>query len=564
MNSGEIGLQIRIRSSADMGAVENATQSLNSLGGETMTANLAMRQLWQSTHGFQLIAHGLARGDIPGLIQAMHGFRIEAHILGPMLAEIGGFAAGMAAPVVLAMKLMSDKTKELRGDIAAMYEEGKIGAETYKLEIERLDKASAKMAEDLKSDWDGVVKGIEAHNAAIKEAEERGAALDKAAEARMTAERKRDEQIALGKAKTPEEAAAITAGFKMKDEQAADQKKITDLENQMLRAKQAVADTADQERALADERDKKLRAVEEKERDAQAKIAAAGGTMKQFGAGGGVPAALPMEPALGPLGLLAPLASMLLSDVGGGSNKMLVKQQAEARAAAEDAKKFKETVSKEGEAEPASLTERRKKAEIDLATMEENVKAEEATLIGERAARQNEIRKMTAPLAAEANAAAQKVSLDQEALDALKEKAERSHDIGAFAAEIAAATKTLEKDTAAAAAAQEKYQRTLDTLNASAKDAEKSLVTHTSLLQQLLTEMRGTRAALERIPIGGGSTKTGMIGGPSALAPKDLGEAMSIFFDASGSKDAVTFDLFKQATLATQQMILQMRDLAGP
>lgn len=59
MNSGDIGLQIRIRSSADMGGVNEATQSMNALGGSATELTGGISQTMRVSREFDMVLRGL-------------------------------------------------------------------------------------------------------------------------------------------------------------------------------------------------------------------------------------------------------------------------------------------------------------------------------------------------------------------------------------------------------------------------------------------------------------------------------------------------------------------------
>ena len=569
MNSGDIGLQIRIRSSADMGGVNEATQSMTDLGTSSRELTGGLSSTMRVSREFDMVLRGMESGSMRGMLMSMRGLGMMAHQLGPAFLEVGGAAAGFAAPVILALKLMGDQTKQLQADIAAMYAEGKKGAETYKQELDRLNEANKKAADDLKSDFDTLKKGIEDHDKAVAQAKERADALNKAYDERAKAELERDKQVALSKAVTPEDEAKVNLTFKLQEEQLANQQKINALVSTKLAADIAIADVAKNERDLDAAHLDQVHKLTESRVDKEQKIAAAGDVFRTEGAGAEAPSKWSQMSALDRLIMTAksqlPGSGVSEVDVqaaqqpgGFQSNAALIDAQKKAAAAVEADKALQKRIASDQEGETTGVGETKRKAQLDLEKLTDEARAELATLTGERAAHQTEIRKATAPLAAAASAAAQKVSLDQEALDALKEKAEKSQDIGAFAKEISDATRTLAADTAAADAAQAKYQGTLDSMNASAKHSEQSLVTQTTLLKQLIDEVIKVKEGILRRPSDYGGAPAAA-GGKGATRP--LADALGQFFDALDETDSSMVHAVQTASRNQQDTDRAIRDI---
>jgi hypothetical protein len=99
MNAGEIGLQLRIRSSADVGAIGAATRSMTGLGDETKETVKGFGELMRGSREANMVLQGLERGGLSGTMQAMRGLQMMARSTGISFAELGSVIVGIAAPV---------------------------------------------------------------------------------------------------------------------------------------------------------------------------------------------------------------------------------------------------------------------------------------------------------------------------------------------------------------------------------------------------------------------------------------------------------------------------------
>ena len=563
MNSGDIGLQIRIRSSADMGGVNEATQSMNALGGSATELTGGISQTMRVSREFDMVLRGLESGSMRGMLMSMRSLGMLAHALGPLFVEAGATVAGVAAPVVLALKLMGDETKSLQADIRAMYAEGAHGAEVYKTTLASLEESNKKAVENTQKDLDALKKSIADNLAALAEMRARAKTIDDAAAAEAAARRGLTGEKALAKAGTPEEQAAAKATATFADQQAADQEKARQLLNEKLRAEQ------DKQRATDDmfAADNKGRAIrleqEQADRDAAEAAASAADMMAQSRKANAQPAWDRMSPTdkLRALGRTA-------TGVGGAENVAVagedaaklepgtIDAQKRARALKEGADKLRISTDKQLEEVGQVQTAAQKAIDENTTKIDETViraRTLGIDLEKESLQRASKIKEVTAPLAKEASDAASKADASQAALDAAKGAAMHSEKLDDNTKALDAMTKQAEQDKAAAAAAQDKYQSTVDRMTKASIDATQTADHTVALLTDLNTNIINLTGAIKSVGSSGGG----------AGATRDVGSAVVKTLDDFSATDSEMVSALASASQEQQDMARTIRNITN-
>jgi DNA repair exonuclease SbcCD ATPase subunit len=253
MTSNEVGLQIRIRSSADLDGVDSATRSMTGLGSESGNAAQSMRELYRSSHETEQILGGLERGGVGGAIQALRGLAGAAHTLGPAFLEGAAAAAVIAGPVLLAIKLMQDATADNEAAMKAMWQDAEDRAKRYKAEIEAVDKETKQFSEDLLTGLKEINDEMAATEKWHKAIEERQKAAATAARENLAAQLELAKQRELAGATTPEAQAEVERKYAGKKRDMEGQQHGDDLVNEQLRAEQTLKEKRAQEQAINDQ-----------------------------------------------------------------------------------------------------------------------------------------------------------------------------------------------------------------------------------------------------------------------------------------------------------------------
>jgi hypothetical protein len=565
MNSSEIGLQIRIRSSADMGGVNEATQSMTDLGGSAKELTGGISQTMRVSREFDMVLRGLESGSMRGMLMSMRGLGMLAHALGPMFLEAGGAVAGVAAPVVLALKLMGDETKSLQADIRAMYAEGAHGAEVYKTTLAALEESNKKAVENIQHDLDALKKSIADNLAALAEMRARSKTIDDARLAEEAARRGLGGEKALATAGTPEQQAVTKEAATFADQQAADQEKARQLLNEKTRAELDKQRGIDQMFA-AEEEARKIRLTQgQADRDAAEAAASAKDMLAQSGKENAQPAWDRMSPGdkLRALGRTA-------TGTGGAENVALAGEEtAKLDPGTIDAQK-KAAAMKKAADELRKFTDKqleelgKLQTEVQKSIDEQNTKIEETVIkartLGvdlerEGLQRAAKIKEVAAPLAKAASDAASKADTSQAALDAARGAALHSNKLDDNTKAIDAMAKEAERDKAAAAAAQDKYQAATDRLTKASLDATKTTDHTATLLADLNTNIINLTGAIKSSGSRGGAEAP-----KGAGATRPLADALGSFFDDLDATDTSMVTAIQTASRNQQDMARTIRD----
>jgi hypothetical protein len=209
-NSHEIGLQVHIRSSADLGAVEQSTQAVNRMGTEARETRSGLHELGRSGLETREIITGLgeaSEGGTRGMMGLAHAFR---GFIGLMRTAVG--ASGPIGLAIVAIGTLIGLFLALRGhaeDAGKGLEKTGEGADKAKTSLDKLTDDTLK---DLEKQLDAISKGADR---AVKEIEELEKAADKVAKAKQELE---EAKINASDA-TPEAKEAAVAALKRQGEQ---------------------------------------------------------------------------------------------------------------------------------------------------------------------------------------------------------------------------------------------------------------------------------------------------------------------------------------------------------
>ena len=533
MNAGEIGLQLRIRSSADTSALGDATRSMTGFGDESKVAAGTLRELSMTGREANMVFSGLERGGLSGTMQAMRGMQMLARTLKVDFLELAPTIAAVAAPFLVAMKMMGDRVKENEADIAYMFKNSVSAAKLYQDTLEGLEKANAKMTEKMVKDFEDVQKAIAATSAALVDLRTHSDAVAKADSEAAVAKVDLEKQKALAAGK-PEDRERISTEFEFRKQQIADEQKISELFSTKARAKE---DERQGTKALM-ELDERRRLVQQKQGEAEG-----GAADLQARAAAG-------RAEFGEMPFVRDLDKRALA----------------AKKAAEDLAKETEKQLEAIEKSEAEVQKTISAARTTLETLPAKTDALRMSFETEALERKQRILDATDPLKKDWEAAGGTVADITGKLGAAKEEGLRSTELNANSAKIEQLTRELSAAKTVEEAAKNKYESTFGALTKASNDAAKSTDHQSTLTKELSETMKEATGVIRQLSttmaaVGSKISSGGSASGGGASDSK-VGEALEEFFGDLDAKDSSMVHAIETAAQNQEKTARQIRDSA--
>lgn len=234
-----------------LGKLGEAQRKAADAGRETAES---LREASRTAREAHEVISGLERGGIGGLVSALRG--LIGLLRGPYAAAMGSVgvvAAGIAAPVIVGIKIMRDKFEENRKAMEDMWTGAAQRADRYKQAIEQIDTAAKKMTDDMLTNLNEINQSMSDMEGRMQQAADRSSKINSAKREQAFAQMDLQKQQELAKATTPEQRQAIEATYAQKRTDYENAAARNDLINEQLNAKLTVSNFSGQQKAARDQ-----------------------------------------------------------------------------------------------------------------------------------------------------------------------------------------------------------------------------------------------------------------------------------------------------------------------